>query len=218
MTAGRPPTAPAIGRLHVLVDTLGLAEAALEAGAPTVQVRLKSGADVDRLRLTGTILERCRDAGATCLVDDRVDLALAVGADGVHLGEEDLPVPVARRLLGTGAIIGGTARDPGSGRRLVAEGATYLGVGPCFPTRSKRGLPEPIGVAGVRAVAAAVDVPVIAISGITPGVVAEVLAAGAYGVAVIGAVAEAVDPHVATHQLLVAVAEAVGAGVAGEAR
>lgn len=209
-----PPSPVALGRLHVLVDSLALAEAALEAGAPTLQVRIKSGPDADRLRLTATIVERCRGAGALCLVNDRVDIALAVGAGGVHLGADDLPVAVARRLLGPHAVLGGTARDPETARRLVAEGASYLGVGPTFVTRSKRGLPEPIGVDGVRAVAEAVDVPVIAISGITPDTVDEVIAAGAHGVAVIGAIAESADPHIATHDLLMAVAKAVGAGEA----
>lgn len=205
MTAARDP----VGRLHVLVDSLDVAEAALEAGAPTLQIRFTSGTDRDNLRLAATIAERCRDAVATCLVNDRADLALAIGADGVHVGADDLPVAVVRRLLGPGAIVGGTARDPATARELVAEGATYLGVGPTFVTRSKRGLPEPIGVDGVRAVARAVDVPVIAISGITPEVVDEVLDAGAYGVAVIGAVADSPDPRLATHDLLMAVAKAV---------
>jgi thiamine-phosphate pyrophosphorylase len=201
-------SAAAVGRLHVLVDSLGVAEAALEAGAPTLQVRLKTGTDRDHLRLAATIAERCRDAGATCLVNDRADLALAIGADGVHVGAEDMPVTVVRRLLGPDAIVGGTARDPDTARALVADGATYLGVGPTFVTRSKRGLPEPIGVEGVRAVARAVEVPVIAISGITPGTVDDVIAAGAYGVAVISAVADSPDPHIATHDLLMAVAKA----------
>jgi thiamine-phosphate pyrophosphorylase len=201
-------SAAAVGRLHVLVDSLGVAEAALEAGAPTLQVRLKTGTDRDHLRLATTIAERCRDAGATCLVNDRADLALAIGADGVHVGAEDMPVVVVRRLLGPDAIVGGTARDPDTARALVADGATYLGVGPTFVTRSKRGLPEPIGVEGVRAVARAVEVPVIAISGITPSLVDDVIAAGAYGVAVISAVADSPDPHIATHDLLMAVAKA----------
>ena len=201
----------ALGRLHVLVDSLLVAEAALEAGAPTLQVRLKGGTDAERYRLTLAIAESCRAAGAACLVNDRVDLALAVGADGVHVGAEDLPVAVVRRIAGPAALVGGTARDPATAERLVAEGASYLGVGPTFATSSKTGLPEPIGTEGVRAVAEAVDVPVVAISGITAATVEEVLATGAYGVAVIGAVAEAIDPHVATHDLLVAVAKAVDA-------
>lgn len=200
---------PRLGRLHVLVDSLIVAEAALEAGAPTLQVRLKTGGDADRYRLAHAIAERCRAAGATCLVNDRADLAVAVEADGVHVGADDLPVPVVRRIVGPDALVGGTARNPDLGRRLVGEGASYLGVGPTFATASKPGLPDPIGVAGVAAVVAAVDVPVIAIAGITAERVDEVLATGAWGVAVIGAVADSPDPHTATHDLMLAVTKAV---------
>jgi thiamine-phosphate pyrophosphorylase len=198
-----------LGRLHVLVDSLIVAEAALEAGAPTLQVRLKTGTDRDRFRLASAIVERCRAASATCLVDDRADLAVAVEADGVHVGAEDLPVPLVRRIVGPAALVGGTARDPATARRLVDEGASYLGVGPTFATSSKSGLPDPIGVEGVAAVVEAVEVPVIAIAGITAAAVDQVIATGAWGVAVIGAIADAPDPHSATHDLMVAVAKAV---------
>ena len=196
-----------LGRLHVLVDSLIVAEAALEGGAPTLQVRIKTGTDADRLHLSEAIAARCRAAGATCLVNDRADVALAVGADGVHLGAEDLPVAA----VGPDLFVGGTARDPQTGRRLVDEGASYLGVGPTFATKSKSGLPEPIGVAGVRAVASAVSVPVVAIAGITAQRVDEVMAAGAWGVAVIGAISDAPDPHSAAHEMMLAVAKAVEA-------
>jgi thiamine-phosphate pyrophosphorylase len=211
---------PRLGRLHVLVDSLIVAEAALEAGAPTLQVRLKSGTDADRYRLAVLVAERCRAAAATCLVNDRADLAVAVGADGVHVGSDDLPVPAVRRIVGPDALVGGTARDPDLARRLVDEGVDYLGVGPTFATTSKVGLPEPIGLPGVAAVVEAVDVPVIAIAGITADRVEQVLATGAWGVAVIGAVADAPDPHTATHDLMLAVTKAVDAlgGDLGELR
>jgi thiamine-phosphate pyrophosphorylase len=202
---------PRLGRLHVLVDSLIVAEAALEAGAPTLQVRLKTGTDGDRFRLALHIAERCRAAGATCLVNDRADLAVAVEADGVHVGADDLPVPAVRRVVGPDALVGGTARDPETARRLVAEGASYLGVGPTFATASKVGLPDPIGVDGVRAVVEAVDVPVIAIAGITVATVESVMATGAHGVAVIGAIVDSPDPHTATHDLMLAVTKAVDA-------
>jgi thiamine-phosphate pyrophosphorylase len=147
-------------------------------------------------------------------VNDRADVALAVGADGVHVGVDDLPVATVRRLVGPDLFVGGTARDPETGCRLVGEGASYLGVGPTFATRSKTGLPEPIGVAGVRAVASAVSIPVIAIAGISAQRVDEVIAAGAWGVAVIGAVSDAPDPHSATHEMMLAVAKAVEAQTA----
>lgn len=197
-----------IGRLHVLVDTVQLAEAALEGGASTLQARVKAGSDRYRFETIAAIAERCRDAGATCLVNDRADFAVAAGANGVHVGAQDLSVAAVRKVVGPEAIVGGTARDPETGARLVAEGASYLGVGPTFATNSKVELPEPLGCSGVQAVAKAVDVPVIAIAGITADRVPEVLQAGAWGIAVIGAVSGADDPHKATHDLAVAVARA----------
>jgi thiamine-phosphate pyrophosphorylase len=212
-----------LGRLHVLVDSLELADAALDGGAPTLQVRLKAGTDADRYRLAAVIAERCRAAGATCLVNDRADIAVAVAADGVHVGSTDLPVEAVRRVVGPAALVGGTARGPATARRLIAEGASYLGVGPTYATSTKDGLPEPIGLDGVRQVVAAVDgdaggVPVIAIAGITAGLVDEVLATGAWGIAVIGAVAEADNPRKATGELAAAVARAVRALEAGGAQ
>ncbi|HET6951105.1 MAG TPA: thiamine phosphate synthase [Acidimicrobiales bacterium] len=202
---------PRLGRLHVLVDSLIVAEAALEAGAPTLQIRLKAGTDADRYRLAHAIAERCQAAQATCLVNDRADLAVAIGADGVHVGADDLPLPAVRRVVGPDALVGGTARSPDVAQRLVDEGASYLGVGPTFATTSKVGLPEPIGLRGLRAVVEAVDVPVIAIAGITAATVEEVVATGAWGIAVIGAIADSPDPHTATHDLMLAVTKAVDA-------
>jgi thiamine-phosphate pyrophosphorylase len=202
-----------LGRLHVLVDSVALAEAALEGGAPTLQVRIKSGIDRHRFETVAAIAERCRDAGATCLVNDRADFAVAAGAHGVHVGAEDLSVAAVRRVVGPDMIVGGTARDPVTALRLVEAGASYLGVGPAYATSSKDGLPRPLGPGGIRAVARAVPVPVIAIAGITAARVPEVFAAGAWGVAVIGAVAASEDPHLATNELVRAVAFATTPGM-----
>lgn len=202
-------TPGAIGRVHVLVDSVPLAEAALEGGAPTLQARVKAGPDRHRYETVAAIVERCRDAGATCVVNDRADFAVAAGADGVHVGAQDLTVSDVRRIVGPQAIVGATARDRVRACKLVAEGASYLGVGPTYSTGSKVGLPQPLGPVGVRDIAESVDVPVIAIAGITPARVPKVMAAGAWGVAVIGAVSGADDPHAATHDLVVAVARAV---------
>ncbi|MEJ7845648.1 MAG: thiamine phosphate synthase [Acidimicrobiales bacterium] len=191
-----------VAGLHVLVDSVALAEAALGGGAAVIQVRTKAGTDRDRLALAVAVVERCRAAGAGCVVNDRVDLALAAGADGVHLGADDIAVERARAVAGPALLIGGTARDPAAARRLVADGADYLGVGPVWATVSKVGLPAPIGLAMLRAVATAVDVPVVAIAGITAARVADVLRAGAAGVAVIGAVTGAADPEAATRELV----------------
>jgi thiamine-phosphate pyrophosphorylase len=200
-----------IGRLQVLTDLdapadpLVAVDAALAAGAPVIQVRAKALTDRALFALAEAVVMRCRVAGATSLVDDRVDIALATGADGVHLGDDDLPVDVARRLLGHEAIIGATARDVAAGRARVAEGADYLGVGPTYATSTKRGLPPALGPETVGAVAKAVSVPVIAIAGITLDRVPEVLAAGVHGVAVVGAVSRADDPGRATADLLAAI-------------
>jgi thiamine-phosphate pyrophosphorylase len=181
--------------------------AALAAGVPVIQVRVADQVpDRDAFELAVLITRMCRAAGATCLVNDRLHIALAAGADGGHVGAEDLPVGPARRVLGAGAVLGATARDPATARSAVAAGASYLGVGPAYPTRTKDGLPEPIGLAGIAAVASTVDVPVIAIGGVTPDRVARLLAAGAYGVAVVGAIAEATDPAAACAEFLEALA------------
>lgn len=201
-SGSRLPGVRGLGRLHVLVDSVSLAEAALEGGAPTLQVRVKLGSDRRRFETVAAIAERCRNADVTCLVDDRADFAVAAGADGVHVGAEDLSVTAARRVVGPDLLIGATARDARTARSLVAAGADYLGVGPAYASTSKLDLPAPLGVEGVAAVASAVPVPVIAIAGITAARVPEMLRAGVWGVAVIGAVSHADDPREATHELV----------------
>jgi thiamine-phosphate pyrophosphorylase len=197
-----------LGRLHVITDNRfgrdprSAVPVALEAGADVIQVRVKGWTDHDLLELAQQVVAWCQPFGAACIVNDRVDVALATGADGVHLGAEDLPVSVARRLLGPHAVVGGTARDAATARELVAAGASYLGVGPCFATVTKTGLPDPIGLAGVAAVAAAVDVPIIAIGGVRADQIAELRAVGAYGVAVVDAVSGADDQAGAVRDLL----------------
>ncbi|MEV0393479.1 thiamine phosphate synthase [Polymorphospora rubra] len=205
---------PSLGRLHLVTDTrpgrdpLAVVQAALSvAGAElVVQVRVEDVAsDREAYDLAGRVAGLCAAAGATCLVNDRLHVALAVGAAGGHVGALDLPVDAARRVLGPDAVLGATARTPEAGRAAVAAGATYLGVGPCYLTSTKDGLPTPIGPAGIAAVAGAVDVPVIAIGGVTAARAAELVAAGAYGVAVVGAVSSAADPARATAGLLAAI-------------
>ncbi len=197
-----------IGRLHVLTDARGgpaaleAVSAAVAAGAPVVQVRHKDCTDRALYDFAARVVEICAAYGTACLVNDRVDVALAVGAAGTHLGADDLPVVAVRRLAGSDHLIGGTARDPQQARELVAAGADYLGVGPAYATTTKSGLPNPIGPTGVAAVAGAVDVPVIAIGGVTAERVGELLAAGAWGIAVVGAVSGASDPAAATRRLL----------------
>jgi thiamine-phosphate pyrophosphorylase len=204
-------------RLHVITDTrrleaqpdpLAVVETALIAGARLVQVRPEDHyTDREAFDLATTIAALCGQYGAACLVNDRVHLALAVGADGVHLGADDLPIDAARRILPAASIIGGTARDPESARAARRAGATYLGVGPVWGTTTKAGLPQPIGLEGLAAVCEAVDLPVIAIGGITAERAALCREAGAHGVAVVGAISTAADPREATAELLEAVGE-----------
>lgn len=202
---------PSLGRLHLITDTrpgrdaLGVVAAALEVAGPrlVVQVRVEeTTTDRETYELARRVAALCAEAGATCLVNDRLHVALAVGAAGGHVGADDLPVEAARRVLGTAAVLGATARNPEAATQAVAAGASYLGVGPCFGTTTKAGLPDPIGPEGIRRVAAAVDVPVIAIGGVTAATVPSLLAAGAYGVAVVAAVNGAADPGRATADLL----------------
>jgi thiamine-phosphate pyrophosphorylase len=200
-----------IGRLHVLTDAragrdgLATTTLAVQAGAPVVQLRVKGCTDRELFDLGIRLMAVCSEHGALCLVNDRVDIALAIRAHGTHLGAEDLPIAVVRRVAGPEHIIGGTSREPADAARLVAEGANYLGVGPAFSTSTKDDLPEPLGPEGVAAVASAVPVPVIAIGGVTADRVASLLAAGAYGVAVVSEISDAADPAAATRKLLAAV-------------
>ncbi|AYF31614.1 thiamine phosphate synthase [Micromonospora tulbaghiae] len=200
-----------LGRLHLITDTrpgrdpLAVLRAALPvAGAElVVQVRVEDDAtDREAYELACRVTEACRPYGARCLVNDRLHVALAVDAAGGHVGADDLPVAAARRVLGPDAVLGATAREPVGAGAAVEAGASYLGVGPCHATTTKSGLPDPIGTEGIRAVAEAVSVPVIAIGGVTAATVPALRAAGAYGVAVVGALSLAADPAHATAELL----------------
>ncbi|BAL85858.1 putative thiamine monophosphate synthase [Actinoplanes missouriensis 431] len=171
-------------RLHVITDSLDVVRGV--AGQPdvAVQIRVKTS-DAQAYALTVAALEILRPAGTMCLVNDRVAVALAAGADGVHVGADDLPVDAARRILGPDAVIGATCRNPTDARAAVAAGASYLGTGPAFATSTKDGLPPPIGPAGVAAVVDAVPgTPVLAIGGITAD---RVPVLPSHGVAAIGA-------------------------------
>jgi len=203
-----------LGRLHVLTDaragrdTIGVTAQAVEAGAPVVQLRVKGCTDRELYDLGTRLMAICASHGATCIVNDRVDIALAIGAHGTHLGADDLSVTAVRRVAGPGHLIGGTAREPRHAAELVAEGADYLGVGPAYETSTKDGLPAPLGPEGIGAVARAVAVPVIAIGGITTERVRPLVDAGAHGVAVVTAITDSVDPAAATRSLLAALTEA----------
>ena len=149
--AATPSARTQLGRLHVLTDAragrdaIGVAARAVEAGAPVVQLRAKGATDRELYELGLLLMAICDRHGTVCIVNDRVDIALAIGAHGTHLGADDLSVAAVRRVAGPAHLIGGTSREPGHAARLVAEGADYLGVGPAFSTSTKDGLPAPLG-------------------------------------------------------------------------
>jgi len=196
--------------VHVLidpgrVDPAHLPEflAAVKAGgASVVQVRIKDGSTRSALAYLDLVLQYARP-GLTVIVNDRVDWALAAHADGVHLGQEDLPVDVARRLA-PHLVIGASVGSLSEWRAVQPHRPDYLGVGAVFATPSKSDAGAPIGVDGLRRIREAVplDLPVIAIGGITGDNVGAVWEAGADGVAVIHAVTESPDPERAVRRLL----------------
>ncbi len=195
-----------VGRLHVLTDFVfqqrlahaEIAARAIAGGADTIQFRQKTGSARTRLYEAERTAAVCRAAGVPLLVNDDLALAQAVGAAGVHLGQTDLPVAVARRVLGPDAVIGATVTNTAQAREAEAAGASYLGFGPVFATASKRNPASVKGIRGLQAVCAAVSVPVVGIAGVTPERVPSVLGAGAWGIAVMTAVTTADDLEEAT--------------------
>jgi len=183
---------------------------AIEGGVDVVQVREKDTPARERLAVAREVREQTRAAGVPLIVNDRVDIAAAAEADGVHLGDDDLPVAAAREQLGEDAVVGRSVSTPEAAREAEAAGADYLGVGAVYATGSKEDIDDEeydIGLDPVRAIDAAVDIPFVGIGGITPENAAEVVAAGADGVAVITAVTAAEDPARATRELGEAVVE-----------
>ncbi len=180
-------------------DLLRAVAQAVAGGVNLVQLREKDLPAGELLALAQA-LRRATAGRALLLVNDRADVALAAGADGVHLPEGGLPVAAARSLLGPSRLVGRSAHSAEAAARAEAEGADYLVVGPVYPTRSHPGA-MPAGPALMARVREAVRLPVLAIGGITPETVAEVLAAGASGVAVISAILGSEDPEAAARAL-----------------
>ena len=181
-------------------DELAIARAALDGGARLLQLRDKTREKGPQLPIAEGLRALCREHGATFIVNDHVDLALAAGADGVHVGQKDLPVRVVRRLLPEGAIVGCSTNDADEARRAEADGADYVSVGRLFPTGSK-GDTRPATLETLRSVKAAVSLPVCAIGGINESNIDDVIAAGADMAAVIAAVIAAPDVEAAARRL-----------------
>ena len=164
-----------------------IVSAAVRGGAQMVQFRDKTLPDGEFYRTALRLRELTREAGVLLIIDDRVDAALAVGADGVHLGEGDLPLTAARELTGPGMILGASARTADGVRAAQRDGADYIGMGAMFPTGTKNDAVH-VGPERLQQLRPLIRVPVLAIGGITADNVETVIRAGADGVAVIGAV------------------------------
>lgn len=205
---------PTVPRLQVITDEtvqnrfthVELTRLAVAGGAPCVQFREKRPRTTAELIRTATAMhELCTAEDRLLLVNDRADVALSVGCGALHLGRHDLDVATARRILGDDAIIGGTANSLAEAESSWHSGIDYLGVGPIYGTKSKANPAPTMGLETLSQIAAASPVPVIAIGSITAARIPEVLATGAYGVAVLSFIACAKDPAEATGQCMQAV-------------
>ncbi|HSF05146.1 MAG TPA: thiamine phosphate synthase [Methylomirabilota bacterium] len=185
-------------------DLTDILESTIAGGCRMVQLREKEWPSGRLLALAERLGARCREARVTFVVNDRLDLALAVAADGVHLGQEDLPPRVARPLLRPGMLLGISTHSVEQARAAQTAGADYVAVGAMFPTATKPDF-ELVGPDLIRKLRAEIRAPLIGIGGITHDNVGEVIRAGAAGVAVISAVCAADDPERATRRFLEAI-------------
>ena len=199
---------PGILRLYLVTDPVlcgerGVYETcrqALAAGVRTVQLRDKTASTRSLIRLSLRLASLCRQHGALFIINDRVDVALAADAGGVHLGKDDMPVGTARKILGPAAVIGTSVRSCEEARRAEAQGADYLAANLVFATDTKQDIEGPLGMEGVGELRRASELPLIAIGGIKPSNTAEVLKAGADGIAVVSAIMAADDVEAAVEQ------------------
>jgi thiamine-phosphate pyrophosphorylase len=185
-----------------------LVKTALATGVRLFQLRKKTPHAGEFYDLAVQCCELVRASGGTFIVNDRVDVAQAVGADGVHLGQEDLPLADARAILGPDKLIGISTHNLKQALEADAGGADYIGFGPIFPTTTKEHPAPVVGIAGLREVRVKVRLPIVAIGGIKAKNVREVVAAGADCVAVISAVLAAPDPHAALAELVKVIRQA----------
>jgi thiamine-phosphate pyrophosphorylase len=183
-------------------------EECLAAGLRAVQLREKDLETRDVLALADTLREATQRHGARLIVNDRADVALAAGADGVQRTHASLPVSALRGIAPAGFLVGASVHSEAEARDAAGQGADFIVFGPVYDTASKRRYGPPQGLAALEAVTRAVDRPVLAVGGLTPERVPEVLAAGAAGVAVIGAIYAAVRPAEATKAFLDALGHA----------
>ncbi|MHC1728830.1 MAG: thiamine phosphate synthase [Syntrophobacteraceae bacterium] len=171
---------------------LEILEGLVQGGARLVQLREKGLCERDFFRLAEKFRERTARAGMLLIINDRVDVAIAVGADGVHLGQEDFPVPAARKI-GPALLIGASSHDLAEALRAQHEGADYVNIGPIFPTGTKEGIEHFLGPEAIRGIIPRLNIPFTVMGGIKESNINEVLSAGARKVAVVTAIAQAPD-------------------------
>lgn len=186
-----------------------LAGFAVAGGAGTIQYRDKTLGTRESIDTARTMKQICTTTEVSLIINDRVDIALAVDADGVHLGRDDIPIAAARELLGPDKIIGGTAGTLEDALRVQEEGGDYIGFGHIFPTASKDKPSTPVGLDTLKKVCSKIKIPVIAIGGIGIKTIEQVILAGAFGAAVIGAVCAQNNPEEATARLVSAIDHAL---------
>jgi thiamine-phosphate pyrophosphorylase len=187
-------------------NLLTVVESALQGGLTLVQYRNKKAEDMVLLKEAKQLCQLCHQYGALFIINDRVDLAVAVNADGVHLGQQDMPLALAREILGTDKLIGRSATNKEEMTKAIAEGADYLGVGPVYETPTKPGKTA-AGFDYFRYVAANCPIPWFAIGGINSENLDEVLATGAKRVAVVRAIMQAEQPKAVVEKLLTQLAK-----------
>lgn len=189
----------------------------LTAGVRGIQLRNKGDSARELLDVGRELRALTREHGALLFVNDRLDVALALEADGIHLGPEDLPVAAVRGVAPTGFLIGRSADDPEVARQAVADGADYIGCGTVYATGTKPDAGDVLGLDGLGRVVRAVDVPVVGIGGITVARARRVAGTGAAGIAVVGAIMASKDPGATARSLLDAVVSGPpeGAGEGG---
>ena len=188
-----------ITHFHGAIGYLDGAQLALEGGCRWIQLRMKDASDEEVEQVGRRLLSCCRGYGAKLIVDDRVDVALRIGADGVHLGKNDMPVADARLKAGEHFIIGGTANTFEDVQRLYRDGADYIGCGPLRFTETKQRLSPILGLDGYRRILAEmkeaqIRLPIVAIGGVTADDIADLQAIGLTGIALSGSVLRATDP------------------------
>jgi len=192
-------------RLYLVTDQAALrgrcltdvVQQAVQGGATCVQLREKTASTRDFVALACALNSLLKPLGVPLVINDRIDVALACGAQGVHLGQSDMPIELARQLLPPEVLIGLSVESLDDVHRAASQPVDYLGVSPIYPTPTKTDTATPWGLAGLRQVRALTDVPLVAIGGIHLANALEVLAAGADGLAVVSALCSADDPAAA---------------------